>query len=196
MRVGDVVHYVSAATGKCCAALVRRVNADGTRDLVVFDSGPEEEFKERIQPIGSGSAFMLLGGPAVAARDAARRPFMDQPYDPVVGAHVDEIADRAFREGGAVTFPGGCFIFGRSGGYPPESGKWHWPEPQRGDLVWYTRDQGTYLAVVERVKPDGLVLTIPSLGPGPLSDPEPIPYAAKPTYRKRSWCFLQGDQER
>ena len=90
----------------------------------------------------------------------------------------------------------GEFVLGKPGGYPPEPGKWHWPEPQRGDFVWYVCDEGTYLAVVELALPtEGLILTVPNpgpgLGPGTYSG---VPYAAKPEGGRQSWHFLREQE--
>ena len=157
-RIGDILHYKPKATGACSLAFVREVNADGTLDLVVFDSGVEEEFKTRMQPVGSGSAFMLLDGPAIAARAAALRPFMARHLDPAGEDRVMTAADRAFRDGGTVTFPGGCFVFHKTCGeagerrcIEAEVGKWHRPEPRWGDWVIWGKEEYAHPAIVIQV---------------------------------------------
>ena len=113
MTIGDIVHYVAkAAPDRCCAAIVREVNTDGSLDLMVIDAGPEEEFRKLVGD--------RLGGPV--GIDRKGRPAND--------GHGGIIYDFP-ATGKAVTFPGGCFVFKKEcdGRNCSEArmGKWHWP---------------------------------------------------------------------
>ena len=140
-RIGDILHYKPKATGTCSLAFVREVNADKSLDLMVIDSGPATAFKA------------LMSSRAVLTPESQ---FPERLLPALEGAGIAN--GKLALDDSAITFPGGCFVFAKTCGEAGERrcteaevGKWHRPEPRRGDWVIWGKEEYAHPAIVIQV---------------------------------------------